>query len=522
MSILDTFFVLFKSNTEELDKGLNESEKKTNTLLDKFKSLDKTSTETGKNLHKVLTEAAGLLGIGVSIGALIHGVKETAAAYDDLAKLAARFRATAEAVDEFRDAAGLLGIDEEKSAGALKGLESAIQDTFLGLGRAKKVFEELGIQITDAAGKIKPTTTVMDELADKLSKMEKGTQIRVMERLGLDPSLLKLFNSDLAALQRRMGDIDRTSGFNLENAVRRAGEYTKAQKELTLEVNTLRMFFDKLIEKYKIAALPWFTDGLKTMTKYVKIFTEYLMQHSKFVEGAFIAIGAAISYFLVPAAIRGAIAVWAMIAPFALIVAIVVAVGAAFALLYEDVMTFIEGGDSLIGRMLARWPIIGDIVGAIVAAFKELWAVGEQVFDFFVDLWNDPMKAFQKFLSFIIDGVKAILHAIPGVGAALDWVSRHFGSDDKAPKTRQGAVNQAAAMGQQQLAVAASSPVAAATANSIMGPRVGSSHTNSVQIDKVEVATQATDAAGISKAIGGTLDSQMRQAVNNWDDGVLA
>ena len=165
MTILDTFFILFDSDASKLDKGLGETEKKADGLIDKLKGVDKEGAKAGASLYDLIGKGAGLLGVGLSIGALIAGVKSTAAAYDELGKLAARFRSTTDAVDEFRDASALLGISEEKSTGALMALDTAIQDTFLGMGRAKKVFEELGVSVTDANGKIKPTTAVMGELA---------------------------------------------------------------------------------------------------------------------------------------------------------------------------------------------------------------------------------------------------------------------------------------------------------------------------------------------------------------------
>ncbi len=507
MTILDSFFILFEGNTEKLDKSLDHSEKKSTGLLDKLQKIDPAATKAGEGMFKLVGQAAGLLGLGLSFGALVAGVKETAQAYDDLGKLASRLRSTADAVDEFRDAAELLGIDSEKSTAALTGLDTAIQDTYLGLGRAKLVFQELGIAVTDAQGRIKPTTEVMGELAGKLEKMERGTQIRVMERLGLDPSLLKLFNADLAALQKRMADVDRASGFNLEDAVKRSKEYAKAQKALGLEVNVLHMYMGKLSESFQIAALPHLTEAMTTATKYVRLFVEYLLQHRRFVEGAFAAIGAAILYFVVPAAIQGAIAVWAMIAPFALVAAAVIAAGAAFALLYDDVMNFVDGNDSLIGQVLQRWPVIGDIARGIWAALKELWAGAVQVFEFFVDMWDDPQAAFERFLSFILNGVKSILSAIPGVAKALEFLGG-------------GAQMEALAAGQQQLGAASASGLASQTSTSISARTA--SRSTSVQVGQVNVQTQATDAAGISKAIGGSMETQMRQAVNNFDDGVLA
>lgn len=594
MSILDTFYILFDSDASKLDKGLEESEKKAEGLVDKLKGVDKEGSKAGATLFDLVGKAAGLLGLGMSIGALVAGVKETAAAYDELGKLAARFRSTTEAIDEFRDASALLGISEEKSTGALMALDTAIQDTFLGMGRAKKVFEELGVSVTDASGKIKPTTTVMGELAEKLHGMERGTQIRVMERLGLDPAMLKLFNADFVNLQKRMADIDRASGFNLEQAVKRSAEYTKASKGLSLEVNTLKMYLEKLTEGFKVAALPIFTKAMETATKYVRMFVDFLMKHSKFVEGFMIAVGGAILYFLVPAAIKGAIAVWAMIAPFALVGAAALAVATIFALLYDDIVNFMEGNDSMLGHLVAKWPIIGEILKAIGAEFVFFWDVAKAVWNFLVGMFDDPAAAWEQFKADIMAGVNKLIETFPGlkevigvitdaftaagetitgvwdavvaavkaaIAVVMDGINAvvgaydkaksflGFGGDEKAPaqpaapgatqSPANGAGNAqaapakgspaspltadtraAVARGKEQLGAASSSPLVSQTSNSLSNTTKTKNTT--VTVGKVEVKTQATDAQGISKAIGGTMQAQMRQAANNFDDGVLA
>lgn len=557
MSVLDTFYILFEADSTKLDKGLTESEKKAEKLVDNLGDVDKAGKRAGATLYEFVGKAAGLLGIGLSIGALVHGIKETAAAYDELGKLAARLRSTTDAVDEFRDASELLGISEEKSTGALIALDTAIQDTFLGMGRAKKVFEELGLSVTDAAGRIKPTTVVMGELAEKLHGMERGTQIRIMERLGLDPSLLKLFNTDMVELQKRMAEIDRQSGFNLEDAVKRSAEYTKASKGLSLEVNVLRMFLDKLQEGFKLAALPFFTKAMETATKYLRIFSDFVMQHSKLIQGFFIAVGGAILYFLVPAAIKGAIAVWAMIAPFALIGAAVIAVAAAFALLYEDIVTFMEGGDSMIGNIVKRWPVVGEILKAIGAEMVLVKDIAMALWNFLIGMFDDPAAAWEKFKEDIAKGLEKLVDTFPGLKEVVASVTDAFTTAGSAItavwdaivlaiKAAIWAVTQAVdtvagaygkvksffgvggsndtattlAGAQRQIGIANASPLAARTSNSITNAnRIGGSP--QVSVGKVEVHTQATDAAGISKSIGSTLTSQMRQASANFDDGVL-
>ena len=98
MSILDTLYILFDSDASKLDKGLGESEKKADGLIDKLRGVDKEGAKAGAGLYKMVAQGASLLGIGMSLGALVAGVKSTAAAYDELGKLAARFNSTAEAI----------------------------------------------------------------------------------------------------------------------------------------------------------------------------------------------------------------------------------------------------------------------------------------------------------------------------------------------------------------------------------------------------------------------------------------
>jgi hypothetical protein len=346
------------------------------------------------------------------------------------------------------------------------------------------------------------------------------------------------------------------------------------------EFDILKMYLDKVSEKFKMSSMPIFTKAMETATKYVRMFTDYLVDHSKFVEGVFIAIGAAITYFMLPAAISGASAIWLMIAPFVAVGAAAAAVGLVFALLYDDIMNFIEGGDSMIGEVVKKWPIIGEILKGLGAQFVFFWDVAKAVFNFLVGMFDDPAAAFEKFKSDIGAGVDTLINTFPGlkdmiatitdafsaagntitgvwdaivaaITAAIAVVMNGinavvsafnkakafigFGDDEKsskstsAPETRKAAVapatlppetRKAAVAGQEQIAVAASAPMSSQTSSSISNSK--SSRSTSVNVGKVEVKTQATDAAGISKAIGGSMETQMRQAANNFDDGLLA
>lgn len=210
-------------------------------------------------------------------GAIFAGVKGVAEEYNQLSKLAEQFRTTADAVDEFVDSAKILGMSDEQSIESLKNLDRAIVDTSMGMGRAKLVFEDLGITVTDAAGKLKPTTQVMAELADKFKDMERGKQLRVMERLGLDPALLKVFNADLAALSAELQAIDESVGFDFEQAIAEGKEFTKVWKTLQQEVEKWKMLFSKMYEAIAVKMMPKFRGVMENITTSMIKFRKIVM-----------------------------------------------------------------------------------------------------------------------------------------------------------------------------------------------------------------------------------------------------
>jgi len=76
------------------------------------------------------------------------------------------------------------------------------------------------------------------------------------------------------------------------------------------------------------------------------------------------------------------------------------------------------------------------------------------------------------------------------------------------------------AEGKAQLGGISGSPIGTQSA-AATGART-SNRTTNVEVGQVNVQTQATDAAGISKTIGDSMGAQLRQAASNYDDGVAA
>lgn len=188
--------------------------------------------------------------------AVFAGINSVASEYYQLERLGVQFRSTAEAIDQFIDSAQVLGIKNETAIDSLRGLDRAIVDTSMGIGRTKLVFENLGISVVDAAGKIKPTTQVMGELAELFKTMERGKQIRVMERLGIDSSFVKVFMADIDAINADLNAIDQSVGLDFEKAVKEGKAFTLSLRVLQQETQKWRILFAKAMDVIAVKMMP--------------------------------------------------------------------------------------------------------------------------------------------------------------------------------------------------------------------------------------------------------------------------
>ena len=188
--------------------------------------------------------------------AVFAGINSVASEYYQLERLGVQFRSTAEAIDQFIDSAQVLDIRNETAIDSLRGLDRAIVDTSMGIGRTKLVFENLGISVVDAAGKIKPTTQVMGELAELFKTMERGKQLRVMERLGIDSSFVKVFMADIDAINADLNAIDQSVGLDFDKAVKEGKAFTLSLRVLQQETQKWRILFAKAMDVIAVKMMP--------------------------------------------------------------------------------------------------------------------------------------------------------------------------------------------------------------------------------------------------------------------------
>jgi len=108
--------------------------------------------------------------ITATAAGVLYSIQQIAKSYNELDLLATRLKTTTEALDDFLDIASIMGIGEDKAKESLLGLNSAIQDTEIGIGSAKMVFEKLGVSVKDAQGNIPPRFFTVSQVLFKVFK----------------------------------------------------------------------------------------------------------------------------------------------------------------------------------------------------------------------------------------------------------------------------------------------------------------------------------------------------------------
>lgn len=363
----------------------------------------------------IASASAKAMALGAAItaaaGAIVAGVKNIAEGYDELDRLAETYRTTASEIDAFIDTAQILGVSNDAAKDSLKALDAAIVDTSMDMGRAKKVFEELGIEVKTADGKLKSTTAVMGELVAKLDKVERGKRVRVLERLGLDPGTMRVFGKDFAGfnadLQQVAADleaIDKSVGFDFDSAVKGSKEFMLSWRAMGHEIEKWKMLFSKAMTSVAMKLLPQFREQLHSITENLLELRRRTMEHMpRIIESitpmaraimrvaeAFIRIVgrvaqaaiAIINWFLkLNAATDGwigwilaAAAAWRYLnlAFLATPLGALLALGVAIAALVDDFLTWKEGGESLID-----WS--GDLGDAMQALIDVVLFFGDAI-----------------------------------------------------------------------------------------------------------------------------------------------
>lgn len=386
-------------------------------------------------------------------------------------------------------------------------------------GPFKDAVDDIGISLKGVKEGATSSADMLLQFARAVEKMPKDKAHGLLTQYGFDPESIKLIMMGEKELEKLIKTGKEKARFDKQD-IENAQKLREAQQRLNTAWRTISALFASTVSP----AITFLTNLLGDLLGWVK-------ENKQFVILFFTGLAGVITTLMLPALTAMATAAWAAIAPFTPLIAIIGAIG----LVIEDLITYIQGGESELSNF---WSVFGS-GEEIGAQFKSLWEGIKSVLE---SVW-EALKAISKFfiLIFSLTG-EGVIAAIDGIWKGItnlyntlvemlnwvaqklynllpDWIKDWLGGDESSrpEETKTEAKPGGVA---DSMRVADSRPsilppqVRAGDARSGSVSNVNNSRqmTSTTNVGEVKVYTQATDAEGMAEGVVPALRNQTAQA----------
>jgi len=330
-SVLDTFFILFKTDASDVEEGSKKAKDAVDKLETSIGGADKKALSLGASFNTLATGAVAAFASVFAVTQLISGAKGIAAQSQELTLLSQIIGESATEITNWGRAVESIGGDAKTFQGSLRGLNTLINDSLVsGPNDATKALGILGIAAVDATGKLKSPLDLLPEIAKEFEGLTRVDQQALGKMLGLDEGTILL----LSRGEREVGNlVARQAGMNRLN-----DEQLVKLAELNIKWREFKNLLSDASAEMLVEAIP----GLEKMEEGLLDFIEVIKDNEDivmiFLKGLGVILGAL--------AIKAA----ALAAPFLLTAAAILAAAFALGLLVEDMEKFMSGEDSVVGR----------------------------------------------------------------------------------------------------------------------------------------------------------------------------
>lgn len=408
MSVLQTYFFMFEADTSKVKKGTEEGGKAADDLTKKLNTTDKAAENVGKTFLDLAKSAAKAASAVLALGAIKTITSNTADHTFAVAQQARALDMSVESLSTWQHAVIAAGGSAEGATGSLETLRTKfVEMSRFGamMGPDSFMFKQLGLSAQDMKDSIKDPTVALGKLAETFGTLNKTQQLYIGKKLGLDQGTIAILSQgrekfeQIIAKQKELGAVT-------EKQAEAATKYKLAQMELVTVYETVK----REITTELLPAFTWVIEKVQALISWFR-------EHKAFAIGFFGGMAVIITTLLVPALTSAAVAMWALLAPLLAVILPILAVGAAFGLVADDVQKFLNGQNSVIGELSKKWPIVGKIVHGVADDIKESMDIIAQAF-------TDPVKAFERLVAL----AEKLFHQIEKFKSkALQWAMGKLG-----------------------------------------------------------------------------------------------
>ena len=408
--------VLLERNIQRAEQSINdqiatnnsasrETERLTRRNNELAESADEVADNYGKatsSLAGFLGRMAGMVGIGLTVGGIASFIQTTAEEVNTLSQSAEALELPVEDVDAFGKVITSMGGDAQGARDSLmdmsESIGEALQDTSSGKA---DVFKSLNISLKDMKGESIGAMEGIYRLSDAVQGMSKEEAVFRIKEVGITD------NKIVESILKGRKELEELTKKQKENGVvtKELALQSQKYKEVT---GGLKTVFSSVMMSIMNSALP----ALTKVLSWVQTFVKFCQENKNLVIGFFSAIGLAVALYYVPPMLAAASATLAATWPIIAIIAIIALLAMAFAIVYDDIMNFIDGNDSMIGRILEKYPRLKIVILALWETFKKLFeylkVIVGVVADIVVAGWELMASGLKAYIKFLINCISVI------------------------------------------------------------------------------------------------------------------
>ena len=385
----------------------------------------------------VETAAKGLIAIVAAAGAAATAIfaftRKIAEANDELGKFAQRVGIDVEALQELGYVAELNGGSIDSMNSSLANLSRIASEAARGMGAGVEVFGMLGLSVTYANGQLKDADDLLLDVSDAISRLgSQAEKLEFAQKLGINEDLLLAIQQGSEAIKKQRQEA-RELGFVIDvDATSAAADFQDEMLRLNKIIlgvsNAIGTRLMKQLEPMIELFVEWFKVNKALIQQNISQFLDSLLKVLRGVFNITIRVVGMIN------SLAQAMGGWkntiiivtglllAMNASALLMPILAVAAGAGILLILEDIITFAEGGDSAIGNLAKKFPLLQISLEALLEVLKlirEGWTLiftqGDEALEGFIMLIQDIGKAIQTFIIDKINSAIGLINKIPGI-----------------------------------------------------------------------------------------------------------
>lgn len=262
------------------------------------------------------------------------------------------------------------GVSAEATTAGLNTLAEGLRAIESRTGGPVGALWRLGVRARDTSGRVRDTNDVLMDLADRFDRVQRpAVRLRLATELfgASARQMLDVLRGGAGGLRSAREELALLGGGVLPEAVEASRLFSVAQTRLRLATDSVR----SVIAVGLLPAVTWVTEKIALVTGWFA----RMARGSRVVEVALGALG------LVGAA--AGIAIFAAFSPVLIPILKAAALVTALVLIFDDLITFVEGGDSAIGRLIDNLFGVGT-ASQYVHELREEWEAVQQAIEWVI------------------------------------------------------------------------------------------------------------------------------------------